>query len=86
MELGPSSSSWLARGSTDGWEVVSPNNVPMGTTVEAGESTAGVDSSSRTPQRRTLEFVVRICRRLLRVLVGSGSIGNSIDARECIAR
>ena len=41
---GPSSSSWLARGSTDGWKVVSPNSVPGETTEEVGESTAGVDS------------------------------------------
>ena len=70
-------------GSTDGQEVLSPNNVPRGTTVEVGESTAGVDSSSRTPKWRTLELATRIGRRPLRVLVDSGSIGNYIDAREC---
>ena len=82
---GPSSSSWLAQGSTDGWEVVSPNNVPRGTTIEVGESTMGVDSSSRTPQQRTLELAARIGHRPMRVLVDSGSTGNYIDARECIA-
>ena len=50
----PSSMSWLAQGSTDDWEVASPDRVPKGTTVEAGESIAGVDSSRRTPLRRTL--------------------------------
>ena len=57
---GPSSTSGMARGSTDGQEVESPNSVPGGTTVEAGESMAGVDSSSRTPKRRTLGLGVRI--------------------------
>ena len=57
-----------------------------GTTVEAGESTAGVDSSSKTQRRRTLELAARIGRRPLRVLVDSGSTGNYIDARECAAR
>ena len=46
---------------------------------------AGVDSSSRTPRRRTLELVARIGRRPLRVLVDSGSTSNYIDARECTA-
>ena len=59
---GPSSTSWLARGSTDGQEVVSPNSVPGGTTVEVGESTVGVDSSSKTPKQRTLELVAWIGR------------------------
>ena len=58
--LGPSCSSWLAQGSTNGWEVVSPDNVLGGMIVEVGESIAGVDSSSRTPQQRTLELVARI--------------------------
>ena len=44
---------------------------------------AGVDSSSRTPKRRTLELAVRIGRQPMRVLVDSGSTGNYIDAREC---
>ena len=83
---GPSSTSWMARRSTDGQEVVSPDCVPGGTTVEVGESTAGVDSSSRTPKRRTLELAARIGRRPMRVLVDSGSTGNYIDARECTAR
>ena len=47
---------------------------------------AGVDSSSRTPKRRTLELAVRIGRRPMRVLVDSGSTSNCIDARECAAR
>ena len=47
--LGPSSSNWLAWRSTDRWEVASPNSVPGGATVEVGESTVGVDCSSRTP-------------------------------------
>ena len=42
MEPGTSCSRWLAQGSTDGWEVVSPDIVPRGMIVEAGESTAGV--------------------------------------------
>ena len=83
---GPSSTSWMARRSTDGQEVVSPDCVPGGTTVEVGESTAGVDSSSRTPKRRTLELAARIGRPPMRVLVDSGSTGNYIDARECTAR
>ena len=49
VEPGPSSKSWMARRSTNGQEVVSPDCIPVGTTVEVGESTAGVDSSSRTP-------------------------------------
>ena len=76
----------MAQRSTDGQEVVSPDYVPRGTTVEVGESTAGVDSSSRTPKRRTLELVARIGRRPMRVLVDSGSTGNYIDAQECTAR
>ena len=76
----------MARRSTHGQEVVSPDCVPGGTTVEVGESTAGVDSSSRTPKRRTLEVATRIGRRPMRVLVDSGSTGNYIDARECMAR
>ena len=73
-------------GSTDGQEVESPDSVPRGTTVEVGESMAGVDSSSRTPKRRTLELAARIGRRPMRVLVDSGSTGNYINARECTAR
>ena len=57
-----------------------------GTTVEAGESIAGVDSSSKTQRRRTLELAVRIGRRPLCVLVDSASTGNYIDARECATR
>ena len=49
-------------------EVVSPDSDPGGTTVEVGESMAGVDSSSRTPKRRTLELVARIGRQPMRVL------------------
>ena len=76
----------MARGSTDGQEVASPNSVPGGTTVEVGESMAGVDSSSRTPKRRTVELVARIGRRPMCVLVDSRSTGNYIDARECTTR
>ena len=83
---GPSSTSGMARGSTNGQEVESPDSVPGGTTVEVRESMAGVDSSSRTPKRRTLELAARIGRRPIRVLVDSGSTGNYIDARECTAR
>ena len=36
--------------------------------------------------RGTLELAARIGRRPMRVLVDSGSTGNYIDARECIAR
>ena len=59
---GPSSTSGLAWGCTNRQEVVSPDSVPRGMTVEVGESTAGVDSSSRTPKRRTLELATRIGR------------------------
>ena len=76
----------MARGSTDGQEVASPDSVPRGTIVEVGESMTGVDSSSRTPKRRTLELAVRIGHRPMRVLVDFGSTDNYIDARECIAR
>ena len=82
----PSSMSGLARGSTNEQELVSADSVPGGMTLEVGESTAGVDSSSRTPKRRTLELAVRIGRRPMCVLVDSRSTGNYIDARECIAR
>ena len=56
-----------------------------GTTVEAGESTVGVDSSSKIQRRQTLELAARIGQRPLRVLVDSGSTDNYIDARECAA-
>ena len=82
---GPSSTSGIAWGSTDGQEVESPNSVPGGTTEEVGESMAGVDSSSRTPKRRTLELAARIGRRPIHVLVDSGSTGNYIGAQECTA-
>ena len=59
---GPSSTSGMARGSTNGQEVESPDSVPGGTIVEVGESMAGVDSSSRTSKRRTLELAARIGR------------------------
>ena len=78
--LGPSSSIWLAQGSIDGQEVVSSDNVPGETIVEVGESTAGVDSSSRAPKQTTLELAVRIGHRPMRVLVDSGSTGNYIHA------
>ena len=45
-----------------------------------------MDSSSKTQRRKTLELAARIGQRPLRVLVDLGSIGNYIDARECIAR
>ena len=76
----------MARESIDGWEVETPDSVPGGTTIEVGESTAGMDSSSKTPQRRTLELATRIGCRPLRVLVDSGSTGNYINARECTTR
>ena len=82
---GPSSTSGMARGSTDGQEVESPNCVPGGTTEEVGESMVGVDTSSRTPKQRTLELAAMIGRRPMRVLVDSGSTGNYIGARECTA-
>ena len=86
MEPGPSSTSWMARKSTYQGEVVFPDCVPRGTIVEAGGFTVGVDSSSKTPRRRTLELAARIGRQPLRVLVDSGSTGNYSDARECTAR
>ena len=85
-EPGPSSTRWLAWGSTDGQDLVSPDCVPRETTIEVGESMAGVDSSSRTPKRRTLELAARIGRRPMRVLVDSRSTGNNIDAQECGTR
>ena len=52
-----------------------------------GESKAGVDSSSRTPKRRTLEADSEDWPSThARVLVDSRSTGNYIDSRECIAR
>ena len=57
-----------------------------GTTVDVGESIARVDSSSRTPQRRTLELAARIGHPPMRVLVDSGSTGDYIDAWECATR
>ena len=83
---GPSSSDWLAQGSTNGKEVESPDNDLGRTNEEVGESMAGMDSSSRTPQWRTLELAVRIGHQPVCVLVDSGSIGNHLDARECAAR
>ena len=41
---GPSSLSWLAQRSADGWEVECPDRVLGGTTIEVGESTPRVDS------------------------------------------
>ena len=56
-----------------------------GATVEVGKSTACVDSSSRTPKRKTLELAARIGRQPMPVLVDSGLTGNYIDAQECAA-
>ena len=58
--LGPSYTSGWSRGSTDKQEVVSPDSVLGGMTIEVGEFIVGVDSSSRTSQRRILEFVAQI--------------------------
>ena len=66
---GPSSMSWMTRESTYEGIVAFPDCVPGGTTVEARESIAGVDSSSKTQRWRTLELVARIGRRPLRILV-----------------
>ena len=57
-----------------------------GMIIEVGEFIVGVDFSSRTPYRRTLELVERIGHRSLWVLVDSGPIGNYSDARVCTAR
>ena len=76
----------MARESIKEGEVVFPDCVARGTTVEAGGFIVGVDSSSKTPRRRTLELAARIGQRPLRVLVDSGSTGNSMDAQECPAR
>ena len=62
MEPVPSSTSWMARESTDKVEVVFPDCVPRGMTVEAGKFAMGVNSSSKTPRRRTLELAARIGR------------------------
>ena len=83
---GPSSTSWMARESTYKGTVAFPDCVLWGTTEEAEESTAGVDSSSKTQRRKTLELAARIGWRPLHVLVDSGSTGNYIDAQECAAR
>ena len=85
MGPGRSSLSWLARGSTEGSEVVFPDCFPRGTIVEAGEFTAIVGSSSKTSWRRTFELATRIGRQPLRLLVDSGPTSNYIDARECAA-
>ena len=58
--LGPSCTSWMAPESTNEGQVVFLNSVLGGTIVEAKESTVGVDSSSKTPRRRTLELATRI--------------------------
>ena len=62
MGPGISSPSWTAQESTHEGEVVFPDCVLGRTTVEAEECTRGVDSSSKTPQRRTVELAVRIGR------------------------
>ena len=84
--LGRSSTIWGVRESIYEGAVAFPDCVPWGTIVEAGESTVGVDSSSKTQRRQTLELAARIGRRPLCILVDSGSTGNYIDARECTAR
>ena len=86
MEPGPSSMTWMGREYTDKVEVVFPDCVPGGTIVEVEEFIVGVDSSSKTLRRKTLELVARIGRWPLRVLVDSGSTGNYIDAQEHAAR
>ena len=45
-----------------------------------------MDSSSRTPKRRTFELATRIGSRPMRVLVDSGSTWKYVGAQECIAR
>ena len=62
MEPGTSSMSWMTRESTYEEEVVFPDCVPGGTTVEAGEFIVAVDSSSKAQRRRTLELATRISR------------------------
>ena len=59
MGLGPSSTSWMAQESTYEGTIAFPDCVPRGTTVEAGGSIAGVDSSSKTQRRRTLELGIK---------------------------
>ena len=66
--------------------MVSPDNVLGGMIVEVGESTAGLNSSSRTPKRKTLGLASRIGSRPMSVLVDSGSTRDYIDTRECVAR
>ena len=82
---GPSSLNWLARGSANGMEVESLNSVLGGKDCRGG-GIHSRDSSSRTPQWRTLELVARNDRRPLRVLVDSGWSSNYIEAWECGAR
>ena len=67
MGPGPSFSSWMAWGSTDGWKVESPNSVSVGMIVEVGESTARADSSSSFEV--ALELAATIGCRPLTVLV-----------------
>ena len=50
----------MAQEPSDKVEVVFPDCVPGGTTVEVREFAAGVDSSSKTPRRRTLELAAGI--------------------------
>ena len=83
---GPSFTSWMAWESTYEGTVAFPDCVLGGTTEEAGESIAGLDSSSKTQRRKIFELAARIGWRPLHVLVDSGSTGNYIDARECAAR
>ena len=47
--------------------------------IEVVESVRSMDSSSKTP-RRTLELAGRIGKRLVRMLIDSGVIGNYVSA------
>ena len=64
---------------------MSPDHVSEEATIGGVESAWGLDSTSRT-QRKTLELAGRIGKKLLKVLINSGSTGDYMSAQECAAR
>ena len=54
-----------------------------GMALEVVESVWSMDSSSKS-LRKTLELARRIGKRLVRMLIDSGIIGNYVSAQECI--
>ena len=55
-------------------------------TMKVGQPMVGLDYSSITHMSHILELASRIGHQPLTLLVDVGSIGNYIDARECMAR